>query len=374
MNETVVFQKEYAKGFSKQDNSITNNSNLSFKFKGVILWIINQLRMNPGMIMTKKKFMELTGESRWETDKIFAEAEANGFVNHIKILPHQQTDDESPYSVNHWIQHWYTWYEAPEDNKKFKKEKYKESCREKRQKKKMLSNVNDEFQIKYETTQIVNPTEIKKEQEVKVDNIEQTFYQEAKRKFDKSIFKENIDEDPLRVSKSDIMTEFVDKEVSADIFTNKCSTEDLIFYCWNLIVRASSFTEKSYESFRFNKQGNEMANDVSSLLMQRYNTVNIYSPMLSNIEGIKNNITTSNGAKLNKLLLFKFSEVIANFVELGYLRNKDNKKRIPTLKEVILLYETMEANPELIGLGYSVEQYNIFCKFYMNTLHKHGLE
>ena len=33
MNETVVFQKEYAKGFSKQDNSITNNSNLSFKFK-----------------------------------------------------------------------------------------------------------------------------------------------------------------------------------------------------------------------------------------------------------------------------------------------------------------------------------------------------
>lgn len=374
MNETVVFQTKYAKGFSKQDNSITNNSNLSFKFKGVILWILNQLRMNPGMIMTKKKFMELSGESRWATDKIFAEAEANGFVNHIKILPHQQTDDESPYTKNHWIQHYYTWYESPEDNKKFKKEKYKESCKEKRQKKKMLSNINDEFQIKYETTQIVNSKEIKEEQEVKVDNIEQTFYQEAKRKFDKSIFKENIDEDPLRVSKSDIMTEFVDKEVSADIFTDTCSTEDLIFYCWNLIVRASSFTEKSYESFRFNKQGNEMANDVSSLLMQRYNTINIYSPMLSNIEGIKNNITTSKGAKLNKLLLFKFSEVIANFVELGYLRNKDNKKRIPTLKEVILLYETMEANPELIGLGYSVEQYNIFCKFYMNTLHKHGLE
>ena len=374
MNETVVFQKEYAKGFSKVANTFTNDLSISFDLKGFITWIINQLRMNPGMVMTKKKVMELTGYSRWKVNKLFAEAEAHGYVNHVMTFPHQQTDNDSPYAVNHWIQHWYTWYESPEDNKKFKKEKYKESCREKRQKKKMLSNVNDEFQIKYETTQIVNPTEIKEEPEVKVDNIEQTFYQEAKRKFDKSIFKENINNDPLSVSKSDTMISFINDELPDGIFTDNYSAEDLIFYCWNLIVRASSFTEKSYESFRFNKQGTEMANDVSSLLMQRYNTIDIYSPMLSNIEGIKENRITDSESKLNKLLLFKFSEVIANFVELGYLRNKDNKKRIPTLKEVILLYETLEANPELIGLGYSVEQYNIFCKFYMNTLHKHGLE
>ena len=142
MNETVVFQKEYAKGFSKVANTFTNDLSISFDLKGFITWIINQLRMNPGMVMTKKKVMELTGYSRWKVNKLFAEAEAHGYVNHVMTFPHQQTDDESPYAVNHWIQHWYTWYESPEDNKKFKKEKYKESCREKRQKKKMLVYLN----------------------------------------------------------------------------------------------------------------------------------------------------------------------------------------------------------------------------------------
>lgn len=358
MNETLfVPMGKLTKNFTMVDNAKLYDKRMSDSLFRAITLIFNHSRMNPGVPMTQKRFMEISGLSRHKTRKVFYEAEELGYVTHNIVLPHKQTDTENMYYVNHWIQHEYTWYEDPAQNTNYSVNKIKT----KKEKKNMISSAKDFLKQYNENTQ---PMEIT-EEIVEKDEVNNNYYSYAMEKFKNTVFANIISDDFCRIDVSEDIDRFIKANLRGELLTRDTSIEELAEVCWNIIVRADSFSDKSYNDYRYTKYGIKKANNMIPLIVGRFNTQNIYDKNLSKLDGVRNE---KDGLDINKTLLAKFTVVIANYIDLGYLLNDSGKKRIPTDIELMTLYSVLEAHPELMCLKSTEEQYSILDQFFKQKI------
>lgn len=374
MNDTLYITSNFEHGFNMVDNDLINSPQGSFDLKFALIKIFNLARQNPLAVMTQKLFSARFGVSRYKTKQIFDEAEKLGYVTKIKIMPHQRTDADSEYSKNGWIQYIYIWYMDPSKNKDYKRElkkkrkdDYKQQAIE-RKKKKMLSKVED-FKNQYD----LSTSTIEQTMSISVPQVsEKELYKAASDRFKNSVFYDVNSEDLVKTELAPELISFRQENVTGEECNVTNSMEPLLEVCWNLIVRADSYNDETYKSYRYSSKGIEMANSVKTLLLNKFNSTNIYNAGLSNIPEIKNDNKIYDSS-LGKLLLYRFSTVIANYVNLGYLLNNKGLKRIPSREELTILYETLEKYPELICLDYSNDSYLLFDKFYKAQLKIHNL-
>ena len=357
MDETLFLRSNFSYGYNKVDNRLINNTDLSAEAALVVVRAFNYENQHPGVNMTQKLYSNIFGLSRFKTRKAYNELEANGYLVHKEIHPHKKATPDSTEENNGWIQHVYYWYADPSDNKGFKKEQYKKKCLEKRKKKDMLKS--SDFIEQYNVNTIVEQNAIEKPSSISFE--ERNISIKAKDDFCKTIYMDVDSKIFHKIDMSDTMLEFIKHEITSDMFD--LSYDDIIEHCWNIIVRADSYNESSYRRYRYSDTGIKMMNSVKAVILNRINNNKLYNEYLTNLPGLAKIQDIKERKAALKALVVKFSCVIANYVDLGYLL-KDDKKRVPTPNEINKLFELLECHPEFICLHYSPTDYNVFHKFF----------
>ena len=337
MEKTQCYIEDNQKGyFYKLDRNFITNKNSSSLLKGILPQIFIYSRQHPDTIMTKKLCMELTGDSERVIDKVYAEAEELGYLHSIK-------------TNNKHIQ--YIWYENPKLNPYYTGNPITVEETEKE-----VDKVCEQIKQCLDTKIDVSNLSLAEKRKV--------FWQHANEKFNKSIFSNDPkDKKDIPINMTKDMQEYMQDHFDTEHLISFESTDtELTEECWKLIMRSTSNTQKTFESFMENDYSKETLQYNASIMRGLIlRGTRIYKEYKSHITIIRDQSQYSNEIDYSKLLFIKFTQVIANYIRLKhYIVDDNGNRRAPTIEELKDLYYSLESHPELMYLENSIDGYELF--------------
>lgn len=331
----VIRDTRNKKGFIKANNSWALRTDLSSELKNIMINIFGRSNMPNNKILNwnQKTIRNITKLGRYEVESVIKEAVKYGFCYCEMSYPHAPVDGEI--IMNNRIQYIYHWYEDPSLNPHFNK-----GAEE------MVSSENNIKEIKdfiEKVPEIQKSIEVEEPIVVDGNILDNPYYNLALEDWKSSYYMDHINGKDLFVDIDDSIREYIKENLSTNDDINRLSEG-----CWNVLVKAVTYNNSAFNSYRYSTAGNRMAEINKKAIMQAYNTFDTYQQGLSKIDMINAETT---GAKR---FLIHSTMVIHNYIKLGFLDGK-----LPEFKELLGLYKVLTEYPELICLKNNKESYKI---------------
>lgn len=324
----------------------------------------NKASVNWTKSRARKYFKDL---SDYRIDRIYEQLEASGYMRRIKCYPQKydgefkttNIEKDQIYEKYHNRIFWTVEiYFNPKKNKYFMENN---NVNSKERNEAMLNKHLNNKKVTIAATTALTK-ESKTAAKITEEETIKLYYQLAMQKFKQSYYM-----DPSTIGNkftidTDISTtNYIRENVVALEETDDIN--ELAEFCWDVIVKGKTYdNDTAFESYRYSEAGKKIASINIGGIKHIYNTYSLFDKHSSKL-----NINTANeyGVYLGKLLLVHCSMVIHNYIKHNFIES------LPSYKELLGLFKTLESYPALLCLENTEEQYAVLDYFFTKNQEKY---